>query len=225
MIKLTKLAEPEILRNHGEEWTRAFIEKIEKGEKPTATEASRYRHPDIKAKIIEETHGKCAYCESKLRHIHHGDVEHIYPKSLDETKRFQWDNLTLACEICNQNKSNKDPRTEHIIDPYEIDPDQHILFIGPLIFPKGTPQGQSTTVLLDLNRSDLVERRKEKLSQIMASYNTVFQSNLPDATKKAILANIKANDASSTAAYTAMARALMQQMECKLPKELEEASH
>ena len=59
----------------------------------------------------------------------------------------------------------------------------------------------------------------------MASYNTVFQSNLPDATKKAILANIKANDASSTAAYTAMARALMQQMECKLPKELEEASH
>lgn len=220
MIKLTKLAEPEVLRNHGEEWTRLLLEKIGKGEKPTATEASRYRHPEIKAAIIEETHGKCAYCESKLRHIHHGDVEHIYPKSLDESKRFKWSNLTLACEICNQNKSNKDPKTEHIIDPYDVDPDQHILFIGALIFPKGTPQGQNTTVLLDLNRTELVERRQEKLAQIMTSYNTVFQCNLPLATKKAILENIKANDGSNNAAYTAMARSLMQQMAGKLPQEL-----
>lgn len=222
MIKLAKLAEPDILRNHGADWTRALLEKIEKGEKPTATEASRYRHPEIKAVIVEETHGKCAYCESKLRHIHHGDVEHIYPKSLDEAMRFEWSNLTLACEICNQRKSSKDPKAEHIIDPYEDDPDQHILFVGPLIFPRGTQQGQSTTVLLDLNRAELVERRQEKLSQIMASYNSVFQCDLPDATKKAILENIEANDASSTAAYTAMARALMQQMACRLPTELGE---
>jgi uncharacterized protein (TIGR02646 family) len=225
MIGLVKLAEPDILRNHGGEWTRLLLEKIGKGERPTVTEASRYRHPDIKAVIIEETHGKCAYCESKLRHIHHGDVEHIYPKSLDEAKRFKWDNLTLACEICNQNKSNKDPKTEHIIDPYEVDPDQHLLFIGPLIFPKGTPQGQSTAVLLDLNRAELVERRKEKLSQIMASYNIVFQCSLPDATKKAILDNIKVNDASSAAAYAAMVRELMRQMERQLPSKLESASH
>lgn len=220
MIKLTKSEEPEVLRNNAEEWTRILLDKISKGEKPTAAEASRYRHPEVKAAIIEETHGKCAYCESKLRHIHHGDVEHIYPKSLDETQRFRWRNLTLACEICNQNKSNKDPETEHIIDPYEIDPEQHIIFIGPLAFPKGTPQGQSTTLLLDLNRIELVERRQEKLFQIMASYNTVLQSNLPDVTKKSIIENIKKNDASNTGAYTAMVRSLMQQMKSQLPKEL-----
>lgn len=223
MIKLTKSAEPEVLRNHGEEWTRTLLEKIGRGEKPTAAEASKYRHPEIKAVIIAETHGKCAYCESKLRHIHHGDVEHIYPKSLDEAKRFSWSNLTLACEICNQNKSNKDPKVAHIIDPYETDPEQHMVFVGAFVYAKGTAQGQNTTILLDLNRIELVERRQEKVNQIMATFGTVFQSSLPAATKMAIIENIKKNDASNSAAYTAMVRTLMHQMASQLPRDLEEA--
>ncbi len=220
MIKLTKSDEPKILRQNGKEWTRLFLEKIGKGEKPTSTEATRYRHPEVKEAIVAETHGKCAYCESKLRHIHHGDVEHIYPKSLDETKRFLWSNLTLACEVCNQNKSNKDPNIRHIIDPYEVDPERHIVFIGAIAFPKGTAEGQSTITLIDLNRVELVERRQEKLCQIMASYNTVFQNNLPEVTKIMILDNIIKHDGANSAPYTAMVRSLVQHMSSQLPQEL-----
>ena len=220
MIKLHKTDEPEILKKHGNEWTAALLDKLAKGEKPTPAEASKYRHVDIKAAIIKETHGKCAYCESKLRHIHHGDVEHIYPKSLNEALRFSWPNLTLACEICNQNKSDKDPLLEHIIDPYQINPEDHILFAGALAFPKGSPQGQSTTVLLDLNRVELVERRQERLSQIMSLYNTVFQDNLPEATRKAILKNIETHDVADSAAYSAMARSVTKSMTLQLPPAL-----
>lgn len=139
MIKLSKLDEPDVLFNNSATWTQVLLNKEAAGKKPTASEKSRYRHPEIKAVLVKETGGKCAYCESKLLHIHHGDVEHIYPKSLDVRKTFEWRNLTLACEKCNQNKSNKDPLLEQIIDPYEDDPEYHLVFVGALIFPRGTP--------------------------------------------------------------------------------------
>lgn len=221
MIKLTKADEPEVLKNNGEAWTNELLGKIARGEKLTPSEASRYRHPEIKAAVIAETHGKCAYCESKLRHIHHGDIEHIFPKSLDEKMRFQWSNLTLACEICNQNKSNKDPNFEYIIDPYKIDPEEHILFVGAFTYSKSIPQGLNTKTILDLNRVELVERRQEKLDQIMQSFEIVLHGNLPDITKKIIFENIKENDGAGSSPYAAMVRSLIQQMEAYLPNGLQ----
>src|ERR1700677_4060556 len=102
MIKLSKLDEPPILAKNAIKWTKVLLDTVAAGKIPTETERPRYRHPQIKDTLVRETHGKCAYCESKLRHIHHGDVEHIMPKSLDLGKIVQWDNLTLACEKCNQ---------------------------------------------------------------------------------------------------------------------------
>lgn len=220
MIKLTKTNEPEVLKQNGEAWTNELMGKIALCEKLTPTEKSRYRHPEIKAAVIAETHGKCAYCESKLRHIHHGDIEHIFPKSLDEKMRFLWSNLTLACEICNQNKSNKDPNFEHIIDPYQVDPQEHLLFIGAFIYPKGTAHGLNTMTILDLNRVELVERRQEKLDQIIKSFEAVLQADLPDVTKKIIFDNIKENDGANSSPYTAMARSLIRQLELHTPNGL-----
>lgn len=127
MIKINKLNEPQVLIDNGKEWTRQHLENIANGVESSAYLKSRYNHKDIKDQIVKETNGKCAYCESKLRHIHHGDIEHIFPKSLDETKRFEWNNLTLACEICNQYKSNQDPYLTHIQDPYASDPEKSFL--------------------------------------------------------------------------------------------------
>ena len=87
MIKLSKTEEPQILLDNGPNWTKVIVDKIAVGETPTDTEKTRYRHPDIKAALVAETNGKCAYCESKVLHIHHGDVEHIYPKSHGAPRR------------------------------------------------------------------------------------------------------------------------------------------
>ena len=220
MIKLTKTAKPDVLKQNAAEWTRNVLAKLAAGQKLTSTDDARYRHIDVKAALVAETHGKCAYCESKLKHIHHGDVEHIAPKSLEPAKRYEWSNLTLACEICNQNKSNRDPNLEHILDPYAAEPSEHLTFIGSFIFPLGTSHGKNTEILLDLNRAALLERRKSRLEQIMGIYETVLRPDLPLETRKIVYQSLLHNDAVADSEYCAMIRCVINGMREKLPPEL-----
>jgi len=220
MIKLTKTEKPKVLEKNAAEWTGVVLGKLARGEKLTSTDDARYRHVEVKTALIAETNGKCAYCESKLMHIHHGDVEHIAPKSLDPAKRYEWNNLTLACEICNQNKSNRDPNLEHIIDPYAIEPSDHLTFLGSFIFPLGTNHGRNSEALLDLNRAALLERRKSRLEQIMGIYETVLRPDLPIATRKIIYESLLLNDAAAESEYFGMIKCVIDCMREKLPAEL-----
>ena len=220
MIKITKTAKPDVLEKNAAEWTRVVLDKLAAGEKLTSTDDARYRHAEVKAALVAETHGKCAYCESKLKHIHHGDVEHISPKSLEPAKRYEWSNLTLACEICNQNKSNRDPNVEHIIDPYTTEPSEHLTFIGSFIFSLGTNHGKNTEVLLDLNRASLLERRKSRLEQIMGIYETVLRDDLPIETRKVIYESLLLNDTTADSEYSGMIKSVVKCMREKLPPEL-----
>ncbi|ORL62369.1 HNH endonuclease [Pseudomonas putida] len=223
MIKLTKLPTPNVLVTNGAAWTAALLAKLEEGDKPTPTESSRYRHRDIKSTLEQETHGKCAYCESKLKHIHHGDVEHISPKSLDPAKQFEWENLTLSCEICNQNKSNLDPKLELIIDPYVKNPKEHICFIGALAYPAGTPDGISSIRILDLNRTDLVVMRNETISRVMSIFDMLLRRDLPLVARKAILKDLKTQELSAKAQYSAVINSIFDSMKSRIPADLEES--
>lgn len=220
MIKLHKGDKPQILLNNGEAWTNILLSKKADGKIPTDTEKTRYRHAQIKDALVSETSGKCAYCESKLLHIHHGDVEHIMPKSLDLSKILEWENLTLACEMCNQNKSNLDPNAAHIIDPYADEPETHLAFTGSLVLSKGTEKGTCSRTILDLNRGELTERRKDKLDGLISIMETIFRDDLPLPARRAMFENLVANDASVSAPYTAMAKAFIEQMKPKLPLEV-----
>jgi len=213
MIKLQKLPEPTRLAQNAAAWTSVLATKEAAGIAPTSAEKTRYRIPEIKAVLVQETSGKCAYCESKLQHIHHGDVEHIYPKSLDLLRSFDWTNLTLACEICNQNKSNNDPNVNHIIDPYTVDPEEHLIFFGGLIFSKGTVEGTSTRALLDLHRTELVEMRNDQVEKIMGIYAQVLDLTLPAPVRRAIYNDLLQREAGPSAPYTAMARCIVKEME------------
>lgn len=213
MIRLEKLQEPARLAANAPIWTKGLLDKQAAGIEPTAAEKSRYRHPEIKAVLVEETHGKCAYCESRLLHIHHGDVEHIFPKSLDQARTFEWQNLTLSCEICNQNKSNTDPLMNHIIDPYAVDPEDHLIFIGGLIFSKGTAEGTATRALLELHRVELVEMRNAQIEKIMAIYTQVLNTTLPIVVRRALYDDLIRREAGSSAPYTAMAKCIIREME------------
>lgn len=220
MIKLEKLPEPQVLVMNGEQWTATIVAKLAAGEDLTSTEKTRYRHADIKATLVQETFGKCAYCESKLLHIHHGDVEHVVPKSLRPELTVEWDNLTLACEICNQKKSNLDPNAEHIIDPYVTDPTDHLIFVGPLVFSKGTVPGSSTRSILDLNRGDLSERRRERLQALMAIVEQILRADLPVPTRRALYLDLVATEAGRDTQYSAMANAVIEQISGRIPDEV-----
>ncbi|MCC5068823.1 HNH endonuclease [Xanthomonas campestris pv. campestris] len=163
MIALFKTAEPAILAKKGHLWTEELLRKIAAGEKITEYLLTRYSHPEVKAALILETNGKCAYCESAFTHVTFGDVEHIVPKSVDPSLRFSWPNLTIACDICNQKKSNR----LDVLDPYVCDPEELFNFHGPLMWAApSSDAAKITEEVLELNRPGLVERRKERMELI-----------------------------------------------------------
>lgn len=219
MIKMSKGAEPKILFDNSKKWTHQLLKHINSNTKPKASLATKYRHKKIKEALIAETHGKCVYCESKLLHIHHGDVEHIAPKSIYSNKTFEWTNLTLACEICNQNKSDNDPDLTAIINPYIDPPEEHMIFSGPLIFTF-TQKGQNTELLLDLNRTALLEKRKEKLCDAWNILRNVVDTTKPLNVRKIIFNNFIKNEASSNGEYSSMIKSIVEEFKKNIPQDV-----
>ncbi len=167
MRTITKGVKPKILVDNADKWTTEILEIIDKGENPTNTQKRRYNHAQIKTAIINETYGKCAYCESLVIHVDHGDIEHLVPKSKATELAFAWENLTLACRICNQNKGDYyDPHDDHssLVDPTREDPMDHFTFHREILAPiPGNAKALKTYTEIDLGRSALVERRRERI--------------------------------------------------------------
>ena len=205
MIKLTKAPEPSILQMNGTAWLRAIEEKLSAGQVPTDSEKSRYRHAEIKATLIVETHGKCAYCESRLLHVSFGDVEHITPKSHKLIDIFRWENLTLACDVCNTYKRD----AIGIIDPYIDEPAEHFKFIGPMVYPfPQKSRGVITAKKLRLNRPELIENRSKRLeaiSNILLTIHAVADQDL----RAVLIQDLLLNEASDQGEYAAFVRSFI----------------
>ena len=61
-----------------------------------------YRDPEVKDALRELFHQKCAYCESVIGPSQPGDIEHFRPKSIYYWLAADWNNLLLACAMCNR---------------------------------------------------------------------------------------------------------------------------
>lgn len=170
MIKLTKIEEPDILKENSFKWSEEYLNCIKNNVKPSNTIKYRYREKSIKEQILIETYGKCAYCESKVGHVCPGDIDHILPKNKNARPELyvNWENLTLSCETCNRNgKKDYFDENDPLINPYDDNPEEHLIAAGPFIYNKpGDRKGYITTKILDLNRISLIERRKERIENI-----------------------------------------------------------
>lgn len=171
MIKITKKPKPKILQDNAKQWTEEYLEALNQPTPVPSYIQYRYQNPDIKNLLEQETYGKCAYCESKLKHITFGDIEHILPKNKKARPDLyvEWDNLTLACEVCNRTYKKKyyvpsDP----LINPIAEDPKEYLMALGPFIYQApGKRKGELTVTILGLNRPELIERRKEKIEALL----------------------------------------------------------
>jgi len=207
MIKLKKLAKPAVLEINAAIWTKTVLDKISVGVKPTDVEKSRYRHPEVKKVLIKEVNGKCAYCESKLLHVTYGDVEHIVPKSTKIEIAFEWDNLTLACDVCNTNKSDNFSHGVGFVDPYIHNPVDHFNFVGGLVFAKsGDNDARLTEETLKLNRAELVERRNERIRYLREQVEVIKRA--PTALQTVLLASLH-DELSEDKEYSAVAQACL----------------
>ena len=77
-----------------------------------------YSSKTVRKQLIKMSHGKCAYCESKITSIYSGDVEHFRPKGgYGENNPItkpgyywlasDWNNLLFACPFCNQTNTHE----------------------------------------------------------------------------------------------------------------------
>jgi hypothetical protein len=177
MIRLTKSAVPEAIARRLSDRAEEYQRLLAAGLPIPDALANGYNHRDIKLLLRQETADKCAYCESKVPHIDHGDIEHILAKRHRDDLRFSYTNLTYACAICNNKKRDYHDEQLQLLNPYEDIPDQHLAAYGPVVMRLPTSdRGLVTQRRLDLNRAELVERRKERLEQVATLLDQLARS-------------------------------------------------
>lgn len=140
---------------------------------------TNYKHPDNKAALLAASHGKCMYCESQVAHIYYGDVEHIRPKAQEKYPHleFEWTNLGYCCARCNNAKRDQFDEACPLIDPYSEDPGNHLIAFGSTVRHKaGSERGAITIATTDLNRTELIERRAMRLTQLQNALDACYRT-------------------------------------------------
>jgi uncharacterized protein (TIGR02646 family) len=196
MIKLTKGAEPQVLADNKTSWRDTLLGFIARKEKIPHSVSSKYNHPDVKDALRSECNSKCMYCESLVEHISDLHIEHIRPKAPNKYPNltFEFENLGLACGVCNRNKSDDFDESNTFINPYLEDPASHFHVCGPFIFANaGNKRAKITELTIELNRADLFEQRSERiktLRKLIDEYDTETNMALKNAIKKEILKEV-----------------------------------
>lgn len=120
MISIKRSAEPTILKNENKtsslkrNYTR-YQSDYDSGLRKFKFDNKTYGDDSVKETLKTMQHDKCCFCESKITHIDHGDVEHFRPKGRYKQKdgdtfssigyywlAYDWNNLLLSCTKCNQ---------------------------------------------------------------------------------------------------------------------------
>lgn len=170
MIKITKGAEPDILKDNKENWTKELLDHISKNEKISSTLSSKYNQKEVKDSLKRECRNKCMYCESNVSHVAHEHIEHIKPKARDKYPEltYEWQNLGLACPVCNMNKGAEYDINLPFINPYEEDPQDSFIALGAFLYSRpGVQRAELSKRKLDLNRPELIEKRNERIESII----------------------------------------------------------
>ncbi|MCZ7556166.1 MAG: hypothetical protein M5R41_07185 [Bacteroidia bacterium] len=116
MVRINKGAgTPAVLAGKGAVETEK-LKKCKKAELIAYAFSSKiYGHATVKDELKRVQHGKCCFCEARVAHVAHGDVEHYRPKGgwMQKTGdalhqpgyywlAFEFSNLYFSCQKCNQ---------------------------------------------------------------------------------------------------------------------------
>ncbi len=204
MIKISKPPAPDVLQERGQAKRAKHCADYDRdpaeynaGTKTFAFDPALYGDPAVKQALVAAQHGKCCFCEKKIGG--EGEVEHFRPKASfcqgdgSPLERpgyywlaYDWDNLLLACPICNQRfKKNYFPLADPakrarnhradltqekplFINPAKEDPARFIGFRQEVPYAlRGNKRAKETIKALGLNRENLIEERREHLDHLI----------------------------------------------------------
>lgn len=206
MRKLQKLAEPPLLAQKKQVWLEEFLNDPDNG-----TKRYRYRKPEIKTKLLEETFDKCVYCEVKIGHNAPGQVEHKVPTSLVPNEHFTWTNLTIACGECNRRKNDYFDALKPFLDPYSDDVEARVVHYGPTVgWLAGDAVAETCITILELEgdaRRKLISRKIEKIGDINNTVARMVRD--PDPEIRGLMKEKLMRAAQRDAEYSSMIRSVL----------------
>ncbi len=211
MIKLQKSNKPQILIDKAVEWTNKLLSYISSGQSIPQSTQNKYNRHEIRTALKEETFSKCMYCESKIKHVAYEHIEHIKPKAIDKYPEltFEWENLGLSCPMCNNNKGDIYDEAVPFINPYVDDPAAHFIFVGHFIYHKpGNSRAELTEKQIDLNRPEIVERRKERIDSLRTLADKYVSQTNP--TIKSIILEELIMETSSDKPYSMFSKSIFE---------------
>jgi 5-methylcytosine-specific restriction endonuclease McrA len=231
MIRINRVPPPQSVADRAQAVTDQIVTYLQNRPAPAVTTGQKKPKDEELAKLVKqysdeklglkrhllaETHDKCAYCESKITHVDYGDIEHIVPKSVRPDLATTLTNLTVACGVCNTNKSDYHNEKAPLVDPHADECRCEIVFFGwdvARAFCGGS--GQHTLRELELNREPLSKRREDhfnKLGEIISSWKKEADATL----RYALLLTIW-DYAACSAEYSSMALTVIEQCQVERP--------
>jgi uncharacterized protein (TIGR02646 family) len=160
---------------------------------------------EFKKALRELFHNKCAYCESSLR-ASFGDIDRFRPKKVYWWLFYDWDNMLLSCQVCNVAKADRFPiagkpaktlargadllaEQPLLLDPCVDHPEEHLVFRETGEVVGLTDRGLVTIDVLHLNRSALIEARRQAIKNALI-FSEHYVSNVSAGSTQHIRAQI-----------------------------------
>lgn len=175
MIQVKRGLEPDGFEQKAQEWWAEF--QAERVLNPALTPdtfwAKLRRRSDMQRfadHLARSFYDKCVYCESQMKHVSPGHIDHYHPKTAIafQSRMLAWDNWLLACSTCNTNKGSRFVFHDGclvLLDPSAEDPAEHISFLNAQIL-YCSERGRKTIELIKLDRLDLDQKRMYWLNYI-----------------------------------------------------------
>jgi len=146
MIKLELSKKPiELTQDEQDRLTQEF--------KDSGNKASVYKKSYIENAVKALAFGKCCFSEIKLdTKSTYTEIEHFYPKDLYPDEVVSWGNLIPSSKKCNTSKGKTDTKEIEIINPFIVNPGEHIYFSGGRLYTRDEEGiGRNTIDFLSLN--------------------------------------------------------------------------
>lgn len=126
-----------------------------------------FTNSKLKKQTIEQLDkmfkGCCAYCEGRYKETSYPQIDHFKPKSLYPELMFEYNNMNLACQKCNNAKSNK--YDEKLINPTIDEPDEHLRYKAYMMCSLDE-KGRTTIDILHLNSNESIIEKKKMYNSI-----------------------------------------------------------
>jgi uncharacterized protein (TIGR02646 family) len=194
MQNVKRLAKPKVLERNVKNWTKTLLDQIElsktTGVPVKDTFYNKYNKKEIRDTLNKMYQNRCCYCESKIGIVDFPHIEHRKPKRAKNgippvpypESTYDWDNLHLACQKCNNAKGTQYDIISPILDSViDIPIESHFTYylgVDGLLWTPKTRRGTTTMEHADLNRTELASARLAVFNEV---YNQLIMINdMPD---------------------------------------------